>query len=146
MDNHGVYVTFDVPRGHRLFGTYISIERSGIPAGAAVEFVPGAVGPQLAVLQTANTVTQEEPVKTSTEVPMASPRSVKIQRLEEELEKVKANLIRPPTPVVGDGCCSPRRSARTPVLFHWQLVENPPVVPSQAERRRRFHPPVLVAV
>ena len=140
MDNHGVYVTFDVPRGHRLFGTYISIERSRIPAGAAVEFVPGAVGPQLAVLQTANTVTQEEPVKTSTEVPMASPRSVKIQRLEEELEKVKANLIRPPTPVDGSGDASQPGSARRVgfqrAASETELAYEPTAAGSNNRRRR----------
>ena len=118
MDNHGVYVTFDVPCSHRLFGTYVSVERSCIPAGATVEFIPGAVGPRLAVLQTGEVVAREEPVKPVVRDPLVSPRSAKLRKLEAELEKVKANLNHRSTPVTdGSGDASQPESTHR-VGFH----------------------------
>ena len=136
MDNYGVYVTFDVPRGHRLFETYVPIERSRIPAGATVNFIPGAVGPQQAVTQLASDVTQATSRKTTSDDPMTSPRDAKIQRLEEELQRVKDNLKQQPTLVVdGSGDASQPDSLRR-VGFHSFTGENN-VASEAGDRRRR---------
>ena len=140
MDTQGVYVTFDVPRSHRLFGKYVAVDRSQIPAGATVEYIPGAVGPQLAVLQTGDAVAREQSVKPSQHDSLVSPRSAKLRRLEEELEKVKADLKRPETPVDGSGDASQpgtsRRVGFQRAASETELVSGPTAGRSHNRRRR----------
>ena len=45
MDDGGFWLTFDVPEGHRLFGTYIPTRKEDIPASACVDYVPGVGTP-----------------------------------------------------------------------------------------------------
>ena len=45
MDDGGFWMTFNVPEGHRLFGTYIPTRKEDIPASACVDYVPGVGTP-----------------------------------------------------------------------------------------------------
>ena len=90
-----------------------------------VEYIPGAVGPQLAVLETGDAVAREQPVQTSHRDSLVSPKSSKLRRLEEELEKVKADLKRPETPVDNSGDASQPGTShqvgfqRKQVILNW---------------------------
>ena len=99
MDDGGFWMTFNVPEGHRLFGTYIPTRKEDIPASACVDYVPGVGTPaRFACSSRQSEKTREEPQanaeaqrKDETDS-VTSERDIKIKELELELARVKADL------------------------------------------------------
>ena len=95
MDDGGFWMTFDVPEGHRLFGTYIPTRKEDIPASACVDFVPGVGTPARVSQQSEETRDEWKAsgdAQTTHTDSVTSDRDIRIKELELELIKVKANV------------------------------------------------------